>query len=103
MSSIKDKIYVGNGKTKTTQYGDLLSVTLDLDTLVREFDNHGFLSGKGEKKIKVTILKKKEIGEYGDTHYLTLDTWHPSSYVPPGLGKPVFETPDIKDGEDIPF
>ena len=77
-----DKIYVGEGKAKTTQYGDLISVTLELDKLMKEYNNHGFLSLHG-RKVKVTVLKKREVGKYGDTHYVTLDTWHPTDYKRP--------------------
>jgi len=98
-----DKIYVGSGKEKKFDNGgSLISVTLDLDILIKEYENHGFLSNKGEKKIKITVGQRRSVGEYGDTHTVTVDTWHPGTYLPPGV-KPMFETPVIGKGEKIPF
>lgn len=102
-----DKIYVGDGKLKTFEWGNVLNVTLDLDSLIEEFNNHGYVAKNGRRKVRVTVARKKEPGQYGDTHYITLDQWHPDHYQKPAPisiseGK-MFETPEIKDDEEIPF
>lgn len=107
MSSTVDKIYVGSGKErKFDGGGSVINVTLDLDKLVAEYMNHGFKTNNGEKKIRITIGQRKEVGQYGDTHTVTLDTWHPATYVPPGVEEsPMFENKEekITNDEDVMF
>ena len=98
-----DKIYCGSGKEKTFDTGgSIIRVTLDLDLLIKEYDNHGFLSGRGEKKININVGTRRTVGEYGDTHTVTLDTWHPGTYTPP-VSKPLYDKPEIGEDDDIPF
>jgi hypothetical protein len=110
---MQDKIYVGQGKEKTFDWGSVNNVTLSLDDLVRLFNDHGYVDGQGSRKIRVTVCKRKTVGEYGYTHYVTLDTWHPAGYAKPTpiqIGKgsvPPEEKPKsgyekINEGE-IPF
>lgn len=108
---MSDKIYVGNGKVKSFDWGSVLNATLDLDALVLQYGAHGFANQKGDRKIKVTVMKRKEPDDYGNTHYITLDTWHPDNYKRPQSvklveGEEIPEAPksgyDYSD-EDIPF
>lgn len=97
-----DKIYVGSGKEKTfSGGGSIISVSLDLGELIKQFDHHGFVAKSGKKMIKIDVGTRRSVGEYGDTHSVSLNTWHPDSYVAPGLAKT--EPFKIEDGDDIPF
>ena len=101
-----DKIYVGSGKEKKFDNGgSLISVTLSLDDLLREYNNHGFMSNRGDRKIKITVGTRRSVGEYGDTHTVTMDTWHPSDYMKPHkisiISDAITEGPGPDD--DIPF
>jgi hypothetical protein len=81
---MSDKIYVGNGKTINTKYGDYLKITVDLDSLIREFENYGFTTNAGKRKIKLDIPKRREPDNYGNTHAVTIDTWKPDDSQPSG-------------------
>jgi len=101
-----DKIYVGSGKEKKFDNGgSLISVTMSLDDLLREYNNHGFMSNRGDRKIKITVGTRRSVGEYGDTHTVTMDTWHPSDYMKPAaisiISDAITEGPGPDD--DIPF
>ena len=102
-----DKIYVGSGKEKKfSNGGSLISVTLNLDDLIREYNNHGFMTNKGNRAIKITVGTRREVGQYGDTHTVTLDTWHPDSFNTP---QPIEVTqhqkakPEISETDEILF
>ncbi len=81
-----DKIYLGNGKEFFD--GDEIKISLNL-TKLKEAAEHIF-EFKGNKYIKLKVCKKKEIDEYGKTHYVQVDTFKPDF-------KPKQEE------EDIPF
>ena len=94
------KIYVGSGKEKKFDGGgSIITVTLDLDTILREYESHGFLSNQSARKIKIDISTRRSVGEYGDTHSVSVNTWHPDSYNPPAASK----SPTIGETEEIPF
>jgi hypothetical protein len=107
------KIYVGSGKEKSFDWGTVVNITLDLDKLIHEFNAHGYVTGQGDRKIKVSLSGRREVGMYGDTHNVTLDTWHPDSWQRPeqiavsdGSAKMApKETPiaDLKPEDEIPF
>ena len=88
---MSEKIYVGNGKVITTQYGDLMKLSFteeDVKKLRDSLDN-GW--------VNLVVKERKEPSAKGTTHYLEVDTWKPE-----GGGKPVdksFEAPI----EDLPF
>jgi hypothetical protein len=44
------------------------------------FDKYGFTSSKtGKKILKLKVGRRKSVGNYGETHTLTVDTWKPDS------------------------
>ena len=78
MSEIK--IYCGSVKAKDTQYGELLDVTLDLDTVLQAVQQgHGFTTDQGRQKIRLTIGRRQQIGTYGETHTITVNTFKPNT------------------------
>ena len=69
-----EKTYVGNGKVKETEYGNLISFKLgpnDIKTINEWADKH-------QGWCTVTIFQRKEPSEKGTTHYGVLDTWEPN-------------------------
>ena len=73
-----DKIYCGNGREKNfNNGGSIINVTVDLDTLIREFDNYGFTTEQGKRKVKLIVGQRREIDQYGNSHHITIDTWKP--------------------------
>jgi len=74
-----NKIYCGNGKEKQFQNGgSLIEVMLDIDTLAKNFDAYGFRTQAGKRKIRVKVCQSREVDQYGNTHYVEVDTWKPS-------------------------
>ncbi len=111
---MKEKIYCGSGKRKTFDWGSIVEETLDLDVLIEAFNAHGYVSKQGKRMIKTTISQRKEEGNYGETHYSTINTWHPMEYNVPeqiqivGGAAPVEEKKlpghgEIGDDSEIPF
>lgn len=107
LGDLMDKTYVGNGKErKFDNGGAVISVTLDLDMLIKEYNNHGFLSNRGVRKIKIDVSTRRSVGEYGDTHSVTTNTWHPESFNKPHSVSLVLdkkESLSINPEDDIPF
>jgi len=101
------KIYVGNGKEKKFDGGgSIISVTLDLDSLIREYNNHGYTTNNGSRSIRIDVSTRRTVGEYGDTHSVTLNTWHPTTFFKPAaieLINAEVKTPEIGEDEEIPF
>ena len=66
------KIYVGNGKAHGLF--DLINFSVCLSDLPKE---HIF-EYEGKKYIKLSIARKKDSpDQYGNTHYVEVDTWKP--------------------------
>jgi len=93
-----DKIYLRcSAKARTTQYGDVLNLGIKVEDLADFCRKH-----KNERGyLNLTIAARKEVGQYGDTHSVYLDT-----YTPKSDGRTESVTlrstrPVVKD--DIPF
>lgn len=83
-----DKIYMGSGKEKTfDDGGSVISVHLSLEKIGEYFKDYGYTSASGEKRIKLNIGSRREIGTYGETHTVVLDTWKPDSAGNPFEGE----------------
>lgn len=81
---MSDKIYTGNGKEKTFDGGgSIITLTLDIDQLVREYGNHGFKTDQGKRKIRIKVARSRQEDQYGNTHYSEIDQWHPDTYMSP--------------------
>ena len=66
-----ERIYVGNAKKITTQYGDLMKLSLtaeDVEKMQQNLDN-GW--------INVVIKERRSPSAGGMTHYLEVDKWKP--------------------------
>lgn len=71
MSENKEKIYVGKGVSKFD--GDQVACSICLSEIPKE---HMF-EYDGKKYVKVIVQKKREVDQYGKTHYVAIDTWKP--------------------------
>ena len=72
MSETKNYIKVGNGVEKFD--GNLVETTINLSKLK---DSEHIFEFNGDKYIKLKVAKKREVDEYGKTHYVEVDTWKP--------------------------
>ena len=93
---MSDKIYIGNGKEKTFDNGgSVINCMITMDGLSQIFKDHGFTTQNGVKKLKLIIGKRREIDQYGNSHYVQIDTWKPDQQTAPAPAE------DFED--DIPF
>ena len=83
-----EKIYCGSGKEKFD--GDMISVSVCLDDYPKEY----LSEYNGKRYLKLDVCKKREVDQYGKTHYVTVNTWTPDQAP----------TPPVKASDsDIPF
>jgi len=91
---MSDKIYIWNGKQ--SKFGVRLSFSRkDLETMQSNLNEKGY--------INLNLNERKEIGKYGETHSMTVDTWKPQSQgISQSEAQSVF--PDSKVSlDDVPF
>lgn len=63
-----DKNYIGwSAKAITTQYGDILSLSLKLEDMQAIANERGY--------VPLKVFKKKEADQYGNTHYVVEDDY----------------------------
>ena len=94
-----DKQYVGNGKTITTQFGDILKMSMTADDLkvLQENLKNGW--------VNFDVLKRREPSEKGMTHYAVLNTWNPERKQG-DIQKPSAPEKDMieeMEAEDLPY
>lgn len=68
-----NKIYVGSAKAIQTKYGELMKISFrrqDLETMMNNLNEKGY--------INLNMNARREVGQYGDTHSLVVDTWQPT-------------------------
>ena len=70
------KTYVkGSAKLKTTQFGDILKLSFRGEDLIGFIKHHTNARGYSA----MDIVRRKEVGPYGDTHSIVLDDFVPST------------------------
>ncbi len=58
-----DKKYIGgSAKAVSTQYGEIMNLSLKIEDMQAIVNEKGY--------VNMTVLKRKEPGQYGDTHYV---------------------------------
>lgn len=56
-------------KAVTGQFGEFFNISINVEKLQQYANEKGY--------VNMTLSKRKEIGQYGDTHYFTLNEWKP--------------------------
>tara|TARA_R110000850_G_scaffold229969_2_gene354765 strand:+ start:736 stop:984 length:249 start_codon:yes stop_codon:yes gene_type:complete len=66
-----DKTFIEGSSSKaiTGQYGEFFNMSFNLEKLAQYANEKGY--------INITMSKRKEVGQYGDTHSFTLNEWKP--------------------------
>lgn len=90
-------------KAVTGQFGEFFNMSFNLEKLQQYANEKGY--------VNITMSKRKEPGQYGDTHYFTLNDWKPeggdNNYSNNNQSKSSTQNNDSKAGdisvEDIPF
>jgi len=99
MSEEREKIYVGSATEKIFDNGDsLINVTLSLDGLKGHFENYGFTTDQGKKKLGIVVSKRKEPDQFGHTHKVMINT-----YKPENVHRPPETEPEELDEDKDPF
>lgn len=71
MSQSTTKNYIGgSARAVSTQYGEILNLSIKVEDLVKIANAKGYAA--------VSVFKRKEVSEFGDTHYLVDNTMHVS-------------------------
>ena len=85
----KEKIYVGSGVEKFD--GDLIQQSICLTDIKNNAKDYIF-EYDGKQYIKLKTVKKREVDQYGKTHYVEVDTW-----------KPEQKKQEVNQDNDLPF
>ncbi|MBP6921372.1 hypothetical protein KBB89_02390 [Candidatus Gracilibacteria bacterium] len=88
-----DKKYIGgSAKAVSTQYGEILNLSLKIEDMQAIANEKGY--------VNMTVLKRKEPGQYGDTHYVVENDYQKNREE--GGGAPA--GPSTKAADiDVPF
>ncbi len=65
------KTYIDGTSCKTVsgQFGEFFNMSFNLEKLQQYANEKGY--------VNMTMSKRREVGQYGDTHYFTLNEWKP--------------------------
>lgn len=75
---MSETIYCGSGKEHTFHDGgSIITVDLTLDGLKDLFQKYGYTDRSGKKHIKLKVQQRRQIGKYGETHSVSIDTFKP--------------------------
>ncbi len=56
-------------KAVTGQFGEFHNMSFNVEKLQQYANEKGY--------VNITMSKRREVGQYGDTHYFTLNEWNP--------------------------
>jgi hypothetical protein len=91
MTENQEKIFVGSGKEKFD--GNLVETTIcltDINDKAKDF----IFEYEGKQYIKLKTVKKKQVDQYGKSHYIEVDTWKPEAKA---------ENTSKDESDDLPF
>ena len=89
------KTYIDGSSCKaiTGQYGEFFNLSFKLEELQKHVNDRWY--------INLVINKRKEVGQYGDTHSISLNEWTPDKSIS-SKTEPAKVADDISV-EDLPF
>jgi len=104
---MSEHIYCGSGKEKVFENGgNILTITLNIDEILAQYSAYGFTTSAGKRTIKVKVGRRREVGQYGETHTVEIDTWKPeaagNAYMPKQGQGSTHDTPDGKTQPNAP-
>lgn len=90
------KTYIDGASCKAIngQYGEFFNMSFNIEKLSQYANEKGY--------VNITMSKRKEPGQYGDTHYFTLNDWKPEGWQTSGWNQSSGGGDDISI-EDLPF
>lgn len=72
-------IYVGSAKERNSQYGPEIDVQLEIDDLAQYVTDYGYINKAGKLVVRLKIARRREVGRFGETHSVEVNTWKPDS------------------------
>lgn len=76
-------IYVGSAKERSTNFGPEIDLQLEIDDLAQYVTDYGYINKAGKHIVRLKVSKRREVGKFGETHRLEVNTWKPE-----GDGRP---------------
>jgi len=93
------KTYIDGTSCKAIngQFGEFFNMSFNLEKLQQYANEKGY--------VNITMSKRREPGQYGDTHYFTLNDWKPEGWsdAPAASGNQSSEANSDISIEDLPF
>jgi len=87
-----DKKYIGgSAKAVSTQYGEIMNLSLKIEDMQAIANEKGY--------VNMTVLKRKEPGQYGDTHYVVENDYNKNREGGESVGPVTTKAPEM----DVPF
>lgn len=84
-------------KAVNGQFGEFYNMSFNIEKLSQYANEKGY--------VNVTMSKRREVGQYGDTHYFTLNDWNPENAENSGQqdAPQKSNSSDEISVEDVPF
>ena len=93
------KTYIDGASCKAVngQFWEFYNMSFNIEKLSQYANEKGY--------VNLVMSKRREVGQYGDTHYFTLNEWNPEADNSENMGKKSEENNSNQDisVEDIPF
>lgn len=69
------KTYIDGTSCKAVngQFGEFFNISINIEKLQQYANEKGY--------VNMTMSKRREPGQYGDTHYFTLNDWKPEGWA----------------------
>ncbi len=98
---MSDKVYLKcSAKARDTRYGQIVNIGVKADDLIAFATQHKNARGY----VNLTLSQRREPGQYGDTHSVTLDTYEPKAKSDAtGFADDMEAAAQAITADDIPF
>lgn len=92
---MSDKKYIGwTAKAVSTQYGEFINLSLKLSDMQAIVNEKGY--------VNMTVMKRKEVGQYWDTHYVVENDYQKKDLPP--MNKSIHDMqPSRPSIDSVPF
>ena len=90
------KTYIDGTSCKAIngQFWEFFNISINVEKLKQYANEKGY--------VNMTMSKRKDIGQYGDTHYFTLNEWNPESRSESGPSPSRENTSSQKSEKTLP-
>ena len=76
MADKRDKVFLNcSAKARQTPFGEVITLGIKRETLIAFANENANANGY----VNLNIKPRREVGQYGDTHSVQLDTWEPKA------------------------